>query len=138
VERLLEFYAVESTYLAMFLVLGGLGLTVGSLGMGVVVLRNVQDRRSEIALLRAVGYRNYSLRRMLFMEHGLLLLCGVTVGLLSSAVAMIPAFFITKTQLLPGLLLGLLLFIAASGAFCIAMAVGAAMKGDALRGLRNE
>jgi putative ABC transport system permease protein len=80
VDRLREFYAVEATYLAMFLVLGALGLMVGSLGLGVVVLRNVQDRRAELALLRAVGYQSGTLRRLLLMEHGGLLVGGMAVG----------------------------------------------------------
>ncbi|VGO17533.1 hypothetical protein PDESU_06130 [Pontiella desulfatans] len=137
-ERLLEFYAVESTYLAMFLVLGALGLAVGSLGMGVVVLRNVQDRRAETALLQAVGYRKMVLRKLLFMEHGLLMLAGLAVGIVAAAVAMVPALFITKTQASPGFLLALLLFVVACGAACMALAIGMAMKGDTLRGLGNE
>ncbi|HOF39634.1 MAG TPA: FtsX-like permease family protein, partial [Candidatus Hydrogenedentes bacterium] len=55
-QRLLRFYAVESTYLAMFLVLGGLGMVLGSAALGIVVLRNLFERRSEIAMLRAVGF----------------------------------------------------------------------------------
>jgi ABC-type lipoprotein release transport system permease subunit len=127
VERLLEFYAVESTYLAMFLVLGALGLAVGSMGMGVVVLRNVQDRRAEIALLRAVGYRGSVLSRLLFMEHGLLLAAGLGVGVAASAVAMVPALVLSQSQLSAGFLLMLLLGVAACGAACMAAAVFASL-----------
>jgi ABC-type lipoprotein release transport system permease subunit len=137
-ERLLEFYAVESTYLAMFLVLGALGLAVGSLGMGVTVLRNVQDRRAETALLRAVGFRDGHLRKLLFIEHGVLMLAGLVVGIGSAAVAMVPALFITKTQASPVFLLALLFFVVACGAGCMAAAIGIAIQGDTLRGLRNE
>jgi len=123
VERLLEFYAVESTYLAMFLVLGALGLAVGSMGMGVVVLRNVQDRRSEIALLRAVGYRNDSLWKLLFLEHGLLLAAGLGVGVIASAVAMVPALAVSQSQMSAGFLFGLLLAVTACGAGCMTVAI---------------
>ncbi len=128
VERLLEFYAVESTYLAMFLVLGGLGLAVGSMGMGVVVLRNVQDRRAEIALLRAVGYRNGVLSRLLFMEHGLLLAAGLGLGVAASAVAMVPALVLSQSQLSAGFLLMLLLGVAACGAVCMSTAIAASLR----------
>jgi ABC-type lipoprotein release transport system permease subunit len=137
-ERLLEFYAVESTYLAMFLVLGAMGLAVGSMGMGLVVLRNVQDRRAEIALLRAVGYRSAVLRTLLFIEHGLLLAAGLGVGLGSAAVAMTPALLVSKAQVQVGFLLGLLAVVTACGVGCIAAAIHVALQGDTLRGLRNE
>lgn len=138
VERLMEFYAVESTYLAMFLVLGALGLAVGSMGMGVVVLRNMQDRRTETALLRAVGYRGRVLWKLLLMEHGLLLAAGLGVGVLASAVAMVPALLVSKSQLSFGFLLGLLVAVAGCGVLCMAAAIHVSLKGDTLQGLRNE
>jgi hypothetical protein len=137
-DRLMEFYAVESTYLSMFLVLGMMGLVVGSAGMGIVVLRNVQDRRGELALLRAVGFRNDHLRRMLFTEHGLLIGAGLGVGLLSAAVAMIPALTASGSRVSIGFHAGLFLAVAGSSIVCMALAVRWSMKGDALRGLRNE
>ena len=56
-ERLAEFHTVENTYLSTFQTLGGLGLLIGTVGLAAVVLRNVLERRRELALLRAVGYR---------------------------------------------------------------------------------
>ncbi len=137
-ERLMEFYAVESTYLTMFLVLGALGLAVGSMGMGVVVLRNVQDRRAEIALLRAVGYRTVTLRKLLAIEHGILLVAGLVVGMLASAVAMVPALIVTLSRLPYGLLLGLLCAVGGCGVICMMLAINIALRGDVLKGLRNE
>lgn len=137
-ERLLEFYAVESTYLAMFLVLGAMGLAVGSMGMGVVVMRNVQDRKVEMALLRAVGYRNTVLWRLLAIEHGGLLVAGMGVGGVASAVAMVPAVLISQSQVSYGSLAGLLGMVVLCGVVCMAAAISIALKGDALGGLRNE
>ena len=54
--RLAVFSAVENTYLSIFQLLGSLGLILGSVGLGIVVLRNVLDRRGELAMLRAVGF----------------------------------------------------------------------------------
>jgi ABC-type lipoprotein release transport system permease subunit len=137
-ERLKEFYAVESTYLAMFLMLGALGLAVGSMGMGVVVLRNVQDRRTEIALLRAVGYRPRVLKKLLFIEHGLLLAAGLSVGIAASAVAMIPALVISKSQVSSSFLISLLIAVSCCGALCMIAAIRASLRDNSLRGLRNE
>ncbi len=137
-ERLMEFYAVESTYLAMFLLLGVLGLAVGSMGLGVVVLRNVQDRRAEIALLRAIGYRNRVLRRMLFIEHSVLLTAGLGVGVMASAAAMVPVLILSKSQVSIEFMLGLLAAIGGCGAGCMLVAIYISLRGDPLRGLRNE
>ena len=57
-DRLASFLAVQNTYLSTFQTLGGLGLLLGTLGLATVMLRNVLERRGELALLRAVGYRN--------------------------------------------------------------------------------
>ena len=54
-ERLDGFRAVQNTYLDIFQLLGALGVLLGSVGVGVVVLRNALERRRELAALRAVG-----------------------------------------------------------------------------------
>ena len=41
---------------------GLLGLLLGSAGLGVVVLRNVLERRGELGLLQAVGFPRRSIR----------------------------------------------------------------------------
>src|SRR5262249_50624918 len=55
-QRLEAYLAVENTYLSTFQALGGLGLVLGALGLAVVLLRGVWERRGELALLRALGY----------------------------------------------------------------------------------
>jgi putative ABC transport system permease protein len=56
-ERLARFLSVQNTYLSTFQTLGGLGLLLGTFGLATVMLRNVLERQSELALLRAVGFR---------------------------------------------------------------------------------
>ena len=51
-QRLAGFMAVQNTYLSTFQSLGGLGLLLGTLGLAAVQLRNVVERRGELALLR--------------------------------------------------------------------------------------
>ncbi|MHC5079853.1 MAG: FtsX-like permease family protein, partial [Planctomycetota bacterium] len=75
-ERLASFYAVENTYLSIFLLLGGLGLLLGNVGLGVVVMRNVLERRQELALFRAVGFSRAGIRRMILWVHGFLFAVG--------------------------------------------------------------
>ena len=72
------------------------------------------------------------------MEHGLLMLAGLAVGGGAAVVAMVPALFISQSRTSPTFLLGLLLVVALFGMACVAIAIAAATRGDALRGLRNE
>ena len=89
--RLADFNAVQDTYLTTFQVLGSLGLLLGSLGLGVLVLRNVLERRGELALLRAVGFRKGALRMLVVGEHAALLAGGLCVGVLAATLAVVPA-----------------------------------------------
>ena len=61
-ERLAAFHRVENTYLSTFQTLGGLGLLLGTVGLATVLLRNALERRKELALLGAVGFRRAALR----------------------------------------------------------------------------
>jgi len=91
VDRLNAFNAVQNTYLGTFQVLGGLGLLLGSVGLGVVLLRNVFERRAELGLLQALGYRRRALLGMILGEHSALLLGGLVLGLAAAGVAILPA-----------------------------------------------
>ncbi|MHC4573346.1 MAG: FtsX-like permease family protein [Planctomycetota bacterium] len=90
-ERLAAFNAVENTYLSIFQLLGGFGLILGSVGLGLVVLRNVLDRRGELGMLRAVGFSKGALKQMVFYEHGWLMLGGLLCGVVAALVAVGPA-----------------------------------------------
>ncbi|GAG04586.1 unnamed protein product, partial [marine sediment metagenome] len=137
-ERLREFYVVESTYLAMFLVLGGLGLTLGGAGMGIVVLRNVLERRREIAVLQALGFERRTVLKMLFTEHGVLLLAGMGVGVIAAAVSIIPAVFAANSGVSLPFQLALLSLVLVCSAACTAIALFTALDKDILTALRHE
>jgi ABC-type lipoprotein release transport system permease subunit len=137
-ERLAAFDAVENTYLSIFAVLGGLGLVLGSIGLGLVVLRNMLERRGELSMLRAVGFDKGQLKRMVFYEHWGLMLAGLGCGVVSAVVAVIPALQSRGGQV-P--LAGLLVTIAAiglSGAAWVWIAGTLALRGAPLDALRHE
>ena len=90
-ERLAQFHRVENTYLSTFQTLGGLGLLLGTFGLATVLLRNVLERKKELALLGAVGYRRAHVMMMVVAENVLLLVAGLTAGALSAALAIAPA-----------------------------------------------
>jgi hypothetical protein len=89
-ERLAAYQEVESTYLATFQSLGGLGLLLGTVGLGIVLLRNVLERRGELATLRAFGFRRQSISWMVAAENGVLLVSGIAIGTIAGLVAAAP------------------------------------------------
>jgi ABC-type antimicrobial peptide transport system permease subunit len=137
-QRLTQFNAVQNTYLGTFQVLGGLGLLLGSVGLGIVVLRNVLERRGELAVLLAVGFRKPALQRLLLVENGALLMLGLATGVIAAAVAVLPALLSPGTQL-PWLTLTLTLTaVLLNGALWTWAATRVALRGDLLAALRNE
>ena len=90
-ERLAEFHRVENTYLSTFQTLGGLGLLLGTIGLSAVLLRNVLERRRELALLGAVGYGGRSLFTIVVAESALLLITGLATGVVCALIAIAPA-----------------------------------------------
>jgi hypothetical protein len=90
VDRLNRFNAVQNTYLNTFQWLGGLGLLLGSVGLGLVVQRNVLERRGELALLAAVGFPKSQIQSMILSEHLRLLTRGMILGIAAALLATAP------------------------------------------------
>jgi ABC-type antimicrobial peptide transport system permease subunit len=88
--RLAAFFAVQNTYLSTFQSLGGLGLLLGTFGLATVQLRSVLERRGELALMRAAGFRRALLTRLVMLENTLLLVGGLLVGVVAALVAVLP------------------------------------------------
>jgi hypothetical protein len=137
-ERLANFHRVENTYLSTFQLLGGLGLALGTLGMAAVLLRNVFERRKELALLRAVGYNSSHFATMVITENVLMLVCGLVVGFVCALLAIAPVIF-ERGGRLPNISLGLLLLaVLLSGATASLVATLAALRSPLLPSLRAE
>jgi ABC-type antimicrobial peptide transport system permease subunit len=137
-QRLDAFNAVQNTYLNTFQVLGGLGLLIGSAGLGVVVLRNVLERRGELALLQAVGFRRRSLRWLVLSEHAGLLFMGLAIGLISALVAVVPSFANRASHAPLASLAFTIGAVLLTGLLWTWLAVTTALRGDLLNALRNE
>ncbi|EEF60550.1 ABC transporter permease [Pedosphaera parvula] len=137
-QRLNEFNAVQNTYLSTFQILGGLGLLLGSAGLGVVVLRNVQERRGELGLLMAVGFRRVVLQRLVLKEHAALLILGLAVGIIAAAIGVMPALLSPGSQIPYKSLALMLAAVTLNGLVWTWLATRFALRGRLLDALRNE
>ena len=72
-ESTLNFFDLLQGYLA-------LGLLVGIAGLGIVTLRNVTERRAEMGVLRALGYRRNMILQSVFLENSYVALLGIGLG----------------------------------------------------------
>ena len=137
-EKLVSFNAVENTYLMVFMMLGGLGMIIGTIGLGIILWRNIRERQRELALLQAIGYPKNRILRRLFNEYLRILLAGTGAGLITGLLAILPNL-LSPGYHLPVLLIGaILLLILLSGLAWIWFPARAALKKDILPGLREE
>jgi ABC-type antimicrobial peptide transport system permease subunit len=137
-ERLAEFHRVENTYLSTFQMLGGLGLALGTLGLGAVLLRNVLERKRELALLRAVGYNRKHLAVMVVAENAFLLFSGLLIGFESAMLAIAPVTY-ERGGAVPYASLGtLLLVVAVAGLVASLIATAAVIRSPLIPALKEE
>ena len=136
--RLAAFLAVQNTYLATFQSLGGLGLLLGTFGLAAVQLRAVFERRHELALLRATGFRRATLAWMVMLENGLLLLVGLGCGVTAAIVAVLPHLLAGAASIPWASLALTLLLVLATGLVAGLSAVGATLRAPLVAALRGE
>jgi hypothetical protein len=137
-EILNEFARVQNTYLGAFETLGGLGLLLGTFGVVAVLLRSVLERRSEVAMWLAVGFRHRAIFAKIVVEHVLLLLVGVGVGTVAALVAVLPHLLSAVASVNWAMLAATLAACVLVGTVACAAAAGAAMRGELLAALRSE
>ncbi len=89
-QRLEDQFAIQNTYLSTFQSLGALGLLLGTFGLATVQVRNVIERRGELALLRAAGFRRRRLAGLVMLENVALLLGGLLTGFAAALVTTLP------------------------------------------------
>lgn len=135
--RLASYRSVENTYISTFQSLGGLGVLLGTLGLALVLFRNIIERRGELATLRAFGFRRQLLSRMLFLESCFLLTVGMLIGIVAALVAVLASQGHFPT--FPWLSLTItLLFIFGFGIIANAVAVAVALRSPLLATLKSE
>jgi hypothetical protein len=137
-QRLQSYLAVENMYLDTFKALGGLGLLLGAVGLAIVLLRGVWERRGELALLRALGFRGSQLAALVLAENAILLVLGLAAGAGAALLAVAPHLISTGGAPLWGRLALLLGLVVAVGLASGAAAVWGSLRTPVLAALRRE
>jgi ABC-type antimicrobial peptide transport system permease subunit len=136
--RLAGYLVVQNTYLSTFQMLGGLGLLLGTIGLGIVLVRNVIERRGELATLRAFGFRRSFLGRMVMAENAFLLLLGLAIGTLSALLAISPRYLLGAVEVPWGSLLPTLGAVLVVGMLASIVAVAGALRVPLLPALKRD
>ncbi|HEY3393851.1 MAG TPA: ABC transporter permease, partial [Lacipirellulaceae bacterium] len=137
-EQLGQFLAVQNTYLSTFQSLGALGLLLGTVGLAIVQLRSVIERRAELALMRAAGFRSSRLTGMIIWENGVLLFGGLLTGSVAAAVTLLPQSMLHEAGVPWRTLGALLVIIAVVGLLAAWLATRSALRAPILPALRGD
>lgn len=117
--RLANFYSVTNTYLSIFMILGGLGVILGTIGLGIVLLRNMLERRKELDLLKALGYDKKQILNLVLIENITLLILGIFIGVISALIGILPSLISPAFHIPSDFLFVLILAVFVSGLFWI-------------------
>ncbi|MBN2262188.1 MAG: ABC transporter permease, partial [Prolixibacteraceae bacterium] len=138
-QRLAEFMSVTNTYLSIFLILGALGLLIGTIGLGIVMQRSLVERKAEFALLKSVGFTNVSIFRLVTIEYTLLMLAGLLVGFFTAVISVYPVIGSETNNVSLGFVALLLTIILVNGVLWIALLAALQLrKLKIIEALRNE
>jgi putative ABC transport system permease protein len=68
-----------------------MGMILGVAGLGLILLRNFNQRKRDFGLMIAEGYSIRTIRRVVLREHILVLFAGIVAGAVSAIVATRPS-----------------------------------------------
>ncbi len=137
-DRLLLFYQIENTYLDIFLMLGALGLLIGTIGLGVIIFRSIFEKKAQYALLEATGFRKQTIRRINLQGDMYIVVLSLFIGLVPAIISGLPSLL---TSLYSGLIywvLGIFVLVLISAWLWVFLANRLAMKSNLYEALRNE
>lgn len=137
-ERMASFNAVQNTYLSIFMLLGGLAVVISVAGLGIILLKNIHERKQELAVMQAIGFHKTQLIRMIVAEHLSLLFCGLIIGLLCSFSTLLLMGAHTMILMPWGEILWILILILLAGTAWITLPAYHMLKQNLIHSLRNE
>ena len=136
-DRLASFNSVTNTYLSVFGVFGAFGMVIGIAGLGFVLIRNYNQRKSDFALMLATGFHLSKIRKMIISEQIQILSAGICSGVISAIVATLPS--LRNNHNLPWqFLILMILAIAVTGLFALFVSVRSITKKSLVDNLKKE
>ncbi len=77
-----EMMSAQFMFFDLFSGYMGLGLIVGIAGLGIVSLRAVHERRLEIGMMRAIGFKRRMIKYVFIIENSFVTITGIILGTL--------------------------------------------------------
>jgi putative ABC transport system permease protein len=130
-QRLSRFLSVEATYLSIFVVLGGLGVALGSIGFALLCFRTLTEEARSIAILSALGWPPGRLLMASWGEHVVAWLWGAGAGTAAAATALVPQ--VGRVDWRSWAAVTLLIWASGAAALVLAAVVRPRRSGDLLR-----
>jgi len=137
-DRLLSFYTIENTYLNIFLMLGALGLLIGTLGLGILIFRITFEQIPEYALLLSLGFSKPIIQRMVMREKLFLMIVSVLIGLIPAVLSGLPTLISSLYASLWIWLPAISVLVILSGTIFSFVAIRMAFRQNLVQALRNE
>ena len=137
-ERLASYRQVENTYLSTFQALGAIGLLLGTVGLAAVLLRNVLERRRELALLRALGYEPGDIGWIVIAENLFIAVVGLVIGAGCALIAVLPTVLARGGRPPFAAIIALLIAVPATALLSSLFAIRAVARAPLLAALRAE
>ncbi len=138
IDRIAAYKQVENTYMASFSLLGGLGLALGTAGLGAVLARNMLERRGELALMQAIGWTKSKLLWLVSIENLMLLGVGLLLGTTFAVLAIGPSLLQATGPIAIGPVLLSLAATVVVGVCSILISTLLTTRGSMIGGLRSE
>jgi len=137
-ERLAQFNSVENTYLSVFMMLGGLGIIIGTIGLGIVLLRNLTERKQEVALYQAIGFKHKYILKLILTENLFILTAGMGIGIIGALAGILPSFISPAFKFPVSYLTGIILLIFLNGFIWIYLPIKSSLRQNLVQSLRKE
>jgi ABC-type antimicrobial peptide transport system permease subunit len=137
-ERLSQFNSVTNTYLSVFIILGGLGVIIGTIGIGIILYRNLLDRKQEIAMMMALGFTKSNIFSIIFKENLYLIIIGITIGIVSSFIGILPSLISISYNMSFTFVFILVILIFTNSIIWIYFPIKKSLNQNIISSLRNE
>jgi ABC-type antimicrobial peptide transport system permease subunit len=106
-------------------------------GLGLILIRNFNQRRKDFGLMLAQGFSVKTIRKIIFGEHARILLAGILTGIISALIATRPSVM-NNSDLPWGTLAVMIILILLSGIIALAVSVRSVNNDTLITRIRKE